>query len=489
MKQFTILLLFLFSISLGLLSCSRQEFSQEVIARVGKRTIDWRLIQRSYQLNPKWGKGLTNKEAYFNQLDFLISQKLYAQAAEEAGLDREEDVRGYLTFLEEKELIKELYRREVAAKVNISEEEYQRAYRNSKRQVTFHYLITPDSARAFAYYRTLHRVPFQKLKLGVPRKDRKGTTGLLRFGEMDPAIEAFVFDLKPGELAPPVKTRKGWMVIQLVNGVVDKFMSELDFAEQKSKIRKVLFDRKASVIANRYIKDLMRDKDLRLNPPVFFALSRAFSEIVQNKYSEQPIPVFVSNQEVRQTGHRLKDLRDSVLITYRDGQMTVEDFLRYLSNLPNGLRPRVKMQRELKDAIGVAVRNHYLAERARRRGLAKSPRMRYEIAAQRDAFLARYWLKRQRDHLNVSPAEIAQFRRKKKFREIEQRSGRRWSDSEVADLILDYKFALRKVFLADSLRKWYPVQVDSELFLQKIPHPNRLIQNDPIRFVVRELFN
>ncbi len=480
--------LFLLALPVLIWNCSSGENQRDLIAQVGNRKIDWKLLRRSFELEPKWGKGLTEREAYENQLNFLISRELYALEAEAEGLDRDSSIAAYLKFLKEKEMIKELYRQEVANKIRISEEEYRKAYENSKKQVMFHYVLTPDSQRAQHYYQQLKSIPFDQLEL-EREDDSKGTTGLLKFGEMDPALEAFVFDMKPGELAPPVRIREGWMVVKFVNGVVEKFMSELDFAEKKSKIRKVLFDRKAGKVANRYIKALMSDKDLQLNPPVFYALSHEFSRRVKNKYSEQPLPVFVSNREIQETEISLKDLQDSVLITFKDGHFTVRDFLRYLSNMPSGLRPRVKMQQELKDAIGVAVRNHYLAQVAYQRGLDRHPRVQYEYGIQRDELLAKYWLKRQRDKLQVSPQEIQEFRKKEKFKKIQARFNKKWSDEEVQDLILDYKFARLKIELEQKLREKYAVKVDTALFLEKIPHPDRLIKDDPIRFVVRELFN
>jgi len=95
-----LLLVILFSLLL-LLGCEKSvPFDQgDIIATIGPQKIDWKHLQRSYELTPKWGKGLTYKAAYRNQLDFLIDEKLFAQAARSEGLQKDPKIAGYLDYI------------------------------------------------------------------------------------------------------------------------------------------------------------------------------------------------------------------------------------------------------------------------------------------------------------------------------------------------------------------------------------------------------
>lgn len=104
------------------------------VASAGERSIDWRLLQRSFQLDARWQRGQTREAAYRLQLGYLIDQKLLAQEALANGALQDPALAGYLEAIQEKEMIKELYRREVASRVEISEETYRQAYRYSKRK-------------------------------------------------------------------------------------------------------------------------------------------------------------------------------------------------------------------------------------------------------------------------------------------------------------------------------------------------------------------
>lgn len=467
--------------------CSpRRPAEPEVLAVVGDRQIDWQHLQRSYELNPRWGRGLTRGEAYRNQLQSLIDEKLFALAAREQGLDKEPDMAAYLQFIQEKELIKALYLQEVASKIHISEDEYQAAYQMLKKKVQYHYICTPDSLRAAEYAARLRTESFAALQLS-DAADYKGTTELRTFGEMDPAIEAFIFDMKPGEVHDPVKIDKSYFVIQLLYGRVEKFMSEMDFAEKKSKIRKTIFDRRAAGLANAYIKELMRDKNLTLNPPVFFALSEAFSRQVRPKASDEPLPIYLSDGEIQHTRLSLQELQQEVLITHKEGFLTVGEFLDKLANMPAGLRPKVSMSRELKDAIGVVVRNQYLAKRAYEKGLHKSPEVRKEIEIQQDELLSRRWLERQQAQLSVSEEEIRQFRANSNLEAINA-AANRVDEEQVRNLILDYKLAALKVEQAERLSQKYRVSTNQALLASKIRDADALIEENPIKIVVRELF-
>lgn len=470
--------------------CSREDtFQREVVAVIGNRQIDWDHLKRSFELDPKWGRGLTRKEAYRNQLNFLIDEKLFALAGERDGITEDTTLQAYLQFIEEKELIKELYRREVADQIQISPEEYEDAYQKLKKRVKLAYIFTPDSSRAWDYYRQAQKRGMLTVALQFPKRERSGETPLFGYGDMEASLEAVVFDLEQGEIAPPIPITDGYMVVQLLYGEREKFQSELDFAERKNKIRKVMFQRRAEKLSNQYIKNFMHDKDLKLNPPVFYALAQKLSQIIHNKTRDNPVPVFVSNQELHSAFREVELLKKEVLITHRDGQMTVGQFLQRLRRMPEYLRPNLKNPRNLKNAVGVAVRNQYLAEEARRRGLRQAPRARREIRIQSDELIARYWLKKQTAKIRVAEEEIQAFRESGKFQQLVKELGKVPTDGEIRDLIRRIRIVEFKSIVADSLRRMTPVKIDTTLLRKKIKHPEKIIDFEPAKVVVRELFN
>jgi hypothetical protein len=462
---------------------------EKSIARVGNRTIDWKMLNRSFELNPKWGKGLTNEEAYFNQLNYLIDEKLFAQTAEEDGLDKDSEISKYLNFIRVKELIKGLYRTLVSSRVEISDKEYEQGYTKLKKKVVLNYIYTPDFQHSLRYYQSWQKSDFNDIQLIDTASEMKGTTQPLSFGEVEPELENVVFDLNFQEISNPIPVADGFMIVQLASGTKELFMSETDFALNKNRIRKVIYDRKAGKIANSYIKDLMKDKNLKMNPPIFYALSNELSKIVKNKYSEDPLPIYINDQEINTTQNHLQEILPEVLITYKDGQMTAGDFLMNLNGMPPNLRPRVNMAPQLKNAIGVMVRNKFLAKQAMEMGLEKNPEVIREIEIQSDQLLAKYWLLTKEKEIEVSEREIEDFKISKRFEELKQRLGDTPTSEQIRDILIDYKFQIEKMKLSESMRNQLPVKIDSLELQRNIKKPDQKIKNDPIRFVYRELFN
>jgi hypothetical protein len=481
--------LFFVPLILFFLTCNQQsEIDDSIIARAGSRMIDWKLLQRSYELNPQWKKDLTYKQAYLRQLDYLINEKLFAQAAVKNGLLQDSLLRGYLKFIQEKELVKELYRQEVVSQVEISEQEYQEAYQKLKRRIKFEYIQTSSAERAEKYASELKLKGVKEILLLEPEIDLKGISPLMAFGELRLELEEKVFNLQAGEIAGPIPIDNGFMVVKLVDGQVDLFMSELDFAEKKNKIQKVIFDRKASVISNTYIKELMADKNLTLNPEVFYALSQEFSRIIKNKFSAEPIPIYISDEELAQSRNDLSGLLPQTLITFRDGQMTVGEFLKELSYMPPDLRPNLKMIPQLKDAIGVIIRNKYLARKARQRGLDKNKQVKWETQVQSDEILARYWLWKKSELLTITPEEVLAFKQNENFQKYQKMNNSEPSDEVIRNLLFKQKNARQKLLLADSLKITYDVKVDSSRLTSHLKNAEEIIQYNPIPMIVRELY-
>jgi hypothetical protein len=471
------------------LNCSKiQESRENVVATVEERSIDWRMIRRSYHLEPKWGRGLTHREAYQNQLDFLIEQKLFALEATANGLDEDKSIAGLLEAVKEKEMIKELYRQEVASRVNISDEEYRTAYLRSKKQVKFEFIYTPDINRALIYLAQLKTTPVEDIQLVSPLTEQKGISPMFSYGDITSELEEVVFDMQLNEVKGPIEIDEKYMIVKVVDGEVDKFMSETDFAENKSKIQKVIFDRRARKISDEYIYKILNDQEVKVNSQTFHALAKQFSEIVKSKNSDSPFPIYVSNSELKATETNLKDMAGEVLVTFKDGQFTIEEFLNKLWNMPGGMRPQVNMAPQLKKAIAVTVRNHYLARQAYQQGLDKSPQVLYEVEAESDQLLARYYLRKIRGKITVTPEEVEEFKHKENFAAVYKRLNGKLDDAAIRNIILDYKLGRQRIETADSLGAIYTVSIDSALVEAHIPKPDEIIREKPAGFAYRDRF-
>lgn len=466
---------------LQLSGCSGEPEDLRVVATVGDREIDARQLKRSYELSPQWQKGMTYEEAHLRQLDYMVVNAMYALEARRVGLDRDTALAAHLRFLADKELIKALYAREIRGGVHISEAEYADGYRWLKRSVTFGFVYSPDSARAVRYGRMLRTDSLAAITMLDPIVDVKGLRQDVKYGELAAELERPLFDGRPGDLTGPIPIREGFMVVKLMGGTVDKFMSEMDFAEQKNKVGAVIGNRKADSLAREYISRLMHDKELTLNPETFWSLARPLAERAKPRQADPfgLAPVNVSDGDLARVEQDLGSLENEVLATYRDGVMTAGGFIAAIGAMSPGLRPPLQTPQNLKDAVAVVVRNRYLAGAARDRGLDRDLEVRRDIEQQTDDALARAWLLRQIHAIPVTETDIQAYR---------SAGGTAPDGQTETDVIKRRKMREAIPGLLDRLRRQYDPTIDTTALLTMIPQPEETIGSDPTPFVVRELF-
>jgi hypothetical protein len=309
------------------------------------------------------------------------------------------------------------------------------------------------------------------------------------FGDMASEIEDAIFDMELGELKGPIKIENKYMVIKLVDGIKEKFLSETDFAENKNKIQKVLFERRARKISDEYIYNILKNNEIYINPETFFPLAEHFSRYVSNKNSDKPFPIYIDNNEIKAVQLSLDEISDRVLAKYKDGEFTVAEFLMKLLSMPRGMRSQVNMAPQLKKAIAISIRNDYLTRQAYKQGLDKSPAVKYETESQCDEILSRRLLSEMKQEITVTPGEITDFKTKENFAKVNNQFGGKLTDDVIEDIILDYKFSVYRKNFSDSLLSVHPVKVDSVLLHENITDPEKIIQHNPVDFAYAEKFN
>jgi hypothetical protein len=147
------------------------------------------------------------------------------------------------------------------------------------------------------------------------------------------------------------------------------------------------------------------------------------------------------------------------------------------------------MAPQLKKAIAISIRNDYLTRQAYKQGLDKSAVVKYETESQSDEILSRWMLKEMKKKVNVTDAEINDFKQKENFSKVNNQFNGKLTDAVIEDIIRDYKFSIYRRNFSDSLLSVYPVKVDSFLLSENITDPEKIIKHKPINFAYVEKFN
>jgi hypothetical protein len=479
------LMLWSVPVMLSLAGCGGHEPPKDAVAVVGDRAIDVLELNRSYQLHPQWKRGQTELQSYLTQLSALITQKVYAQEAEKLGMDRDSLMRAYLQFLKEKEMIKGLYRRQVRENVRITEGEERRMYEWMKKHVDYEYVYAQDSSRCAQYADALRKGGPGSLVLPPDSSVKVGTRKDGAVDRVPRGLERFLFTGSTGDISGPTRVEGGFMAAKITGGTVNTFEAENDFIAQKQSIDKLLTERKADSLANHYVVALMRDKGLKLNPKVFWQVAEYFWQRVKEAHVDQykMQTVYVTGDEIRLLSVDLHAIGKDMVATHRDGGLTVNELLSALEKMPGSLRPRVRTPQNLKDAIGGIVRNQYLLKEAAREGLADDPDVLYEYDLQRDETLATAYYARRRAETDVTPEEVEAFKKRAPVSEEQV-----FFKFNMASLARDAKVDTLLLRELPALERAYNPAIDTARVRALLKTPDAVINQNPIRMYVREIF-
>ena len=465
--------------------CGRKEPAKDVIALAGNRGIDIDELHRSYTLQPKWKRGETRLHSYLTQVSELINQKLYAQEAERLRLEQDSSMQGYLAFVKQKEMIKGLYRREIRDNVKIDDAEMRRMYDWLKKKVDFSYVFAHDSSVCATYAGLLRTTDTDQIPVPGDSSVRMGKREQVKVGSVAPELEKELFSAALHDVRGPIRVGNGFMAVKITGGSREAFVSDNDFIAQREQIEKLIADRKRDSLATRYVAKMMREKEMRLNGPVFWAVAEYFLRRVREAHidPQQLQTVYITSDELRLLDVDLHGMGDAVVATHREGTMTVRQLMDALSNMPGSLRPRVRTPQNLKDAIGGIVRNQYLVKEATRQGLGEDPGVLREYRLQRDEVLASAYYSRRRGEVQVTPGEVETFRK----------------ISPVSEEQVFFKFsmaALARDAKVDSILKAerpalasrYEVRCDTVKIRSMVTAPDEILKEEPIRMYLREIF-
>jgi len=161
-------------------------------------------------------------------LHHLMRRLALSQKAESLGLERDPEVRRRIERARESILIDQLREWQTARMGKIPEQAIRDYYETHRAQFTIpeqahaRHILLPSRAKALEIIRLLRQgrdfaALAAEYSLDDSNKGRSGDLNWFPRGVMVPPFEKAVFALKhSGDISPPVKTRFGWHVIQLL---------------------------------------------------------------------------------------------------------------------------------------------------------------------------------------------------------------------------------------------------------------------------------
>lgn len=237
--------------------------SEKVVARVGKEAITQRefdlLVNRYEDLRK--GSSL-NPEEKRNLLNMLITQSLLGMAAEREGIDKKPDVQAKLKLFRIELLAQEYVAAFIEPQVKVQDREIDEIFRRNPNLVpeetlTLKEIVVKTEREAEEIYKKLKKgADFSRVASEAsiaPTRSRGGFMGTYSKGQLPPAVETVIFQLKEGEFTRPIKTEEGFQIVYLIDR---KRVSSEETKRYEERIREKVLQ----IEKNKKIEEKMKER-------------------------------------------------------------------------------------------------------------------------------------------------------------------------------------------------------------------------------------
>jgi hypothetical protein len=209
----------------------------------------------------------------------MIAEKLLAQEALDRHLDRDSVYQNSVDEIKKMLARDQLYREEVAGKVQITAKELENAASDARRTLFLSFVYCEKRTDAeFILKQLQHSVPFHRLEIDSSMGVMRDTV-TLTWGEAEAPIELAAYRLKEKTFSPVIEASTGFYILYLENVVPDQFYTGMQPHVLRERIETVLRLRKEKDRLDEYVQETLHEKAGFALPRPFKTVARALNVV------------------------------------------------------------------------------------------------------------------------------------------------------------------------------------------------------------------
>lgn len=389
--KIAILLVFVFSLNLA-------AQTNPVIAKTGNRIISAKEFKLRYELAPQ----LINKKEKDEQTikeDFLysiIAEKLWAQAAEEEGMDFTGIMQKTFKQVEKMYVRDALYQKEIKDKTTPTEKDLRKALDRFDKILSTKYLVSFNKSEIDSLYNSLrHGANFDSLLSKRQEREIQNDYTTFTFGETDEQTEDILFTLNPGEFTKPLQKANGYFIFKLFKKEKKNYSNEKERKKDLTKARSVLEQRLLDKAEKEFHRKFFHGKKVSTDGYVFWSISNALIKVLNEHKTKLNIlegkKISLESKDFYEFEKNIgSDTLKMNFINIENNKISAEDFLYALmfeGFYTNTTDPDI-IRAKLRARVKRFIEHELLAMEAFKRGYDKLPDVKMNIDIWHDNYLA-----------------------------------------------------------------------------------------------------
>ncbi len=367
-----------------------------VLVKIGDEAITVKEFRRNYETG--FGHLKTGEDRKRSYLGWMIKEKLLALEGYNLGFHESENVRNAEAQLLNELIIEELVDVEVKSKIKISEADIREAINKSKVSFKFRYWTESNAERAEWIAAAMQERGYAEVSGELMENNPEWQirpqdleTDYISWMETPPEVMNAIQELPIGEVSDPVEINGEYTIFQVLDirrsGVLDT-----EYKSKASQFEQIVYYRRVQAAVKQYVADLLTPKNIVTKGDSFTMLLRALQEWRRNAETQPGnflLAVKSATAEYPEMS-RLHENFDKALVTHNDGAIPIGEFLEglNLSYIMEGSKDGKRTLRDVvNDAVALGIRDHFMRQEARSKGLDKSPGIYKELGLWRDKWV------------------------------------------------------------------------------------------------------
>ena len=325
---------------------SCEKLKNETIAKVNGENISLSLYKSEYQtfLSKIYHEdNLVNRYAYLNN---LIDEKLILKYAAENQLFEDSLFAKIAESIFDQLLLNFLFDKNINKSFHPSDSELRKffSWQNTTIHVRHLFAQTKDKIENLNYRLSSSQETWENLAMECFQdsilKSNGGNLGWYNYNDLDPLFAYHAFSTSIGGISPPIRTKKGYSIIHVLEKEHNKLMLEKDFQLKMDEMKDIILNFRQNKLLLEYT-----DKTIE-------TLAIKFNE--ENLQDLHQFLTFANHKS-------LESFREEQIVSYKNTHLNVSEILSRLSKLSDQQLTQISTPLDLKQSItGILCREHFL---------------------------------------------------------------------------------------------------------------------------------
>ena len=234
--------------------------------------------------------GVADNLLFRNQfLESEIDRKVLLLVGDSLEFNKVSQVQEKMVIAEKQLILNEYFHREIFLKYQASDSLLRQTFKKSKIKLHARHLYCSSLEVANQVSSQLSAgSTFEELAKGIFRDSTLaasgGDMGYFSLGDMDPDFEDAAFALADGEISHPVKTSRGYSIIQVIDRWMEPMISEQDFQLHKDDMNAILRSRNIQSRKQKWTDSLAQTLQIEITDDNLHQLFDNKATIIQNDF-------------------------------------------------------------------------------------------------------------------------------------------------------------------------------------------------------------